>query len=93
MPAADPFDDAFADLKGGFDAVAGWNTGAVRDTILEVSGNIALVPGAGPLRLAAAFDDVVDDLEEQALTNPAAAQALDDLNAAMSKALARGMSM
>lgn len=92
MPTTENFDDAFADLKGGFDAVAGWNTGAVRDTILEI-GNIALIPGGGPTRLAAAFDEVMDDLEEQALNSPAAAQALDELTAAMSKAMARGMSM
>jgi hypothetical protein len=87
------FDAAFTDLKGGFDAVASWTEGPMRDLILQSSARLSAERCGSMVQLADTYGDLVDELEEQARFSPAATEALDNLNAAMSMAMARGMGM
>lgn len=90
----DCFDDAFADLKESFTDVAGRTTGDMRDLILLSASNLSPRCGVGAVeRMAQAYDDLMDELEEKSLTDPRAAEALDDLGAALSKSMARMMAV
>jgi hypothetical protein len=94
MSLPDCFDDGFSDLKESFTDVAGRTTGDMRDLILLSANVLAPRSGVGAVeRMAQAYDDLMDELEEKSLTDPRAAEAMDDLGAALSKSMARAMVM
>lgn len=97
MPAQDPLDTAFTELKASFNAVAERNSGDIRDLILHAADALTVKPGDDDgdaiERMAETYEDLLDELEVKAITDPRAAKALDDLGAAVSKTMARVMSM
>lgn len=88
----DELNAAFAELKDAFTAVARKHTGAVRDLLLEAAGNMAPGPGddADAIEdMSETYEDLIDRLEDRAVTDPAAARAMDEIGAAVHKTMWR----